>query len=136
MFVRRYGAKIHEVTPRFDARALSEIGFEKQGESWPAEEFLAEHEPIDTREVSAYAEGAVKDEVELALLQSLREELNALEREFGEDTPLLIENQSGNDYPKTRDRTTGERVAGERRLQFSYTVDPPLRVRALRPRTP
>jgi hypothetical protein len=133
MIVRRYGARVHRVTPRFDARALTEIGFTKEAETWPAKEFDARYACGETRELTAHAEGDVKHAVEDALLTSLREQLEALAAGLADGEVLRVENRPGVDQPKTRDSTSGEVVAGERRLHFTYTVDPPLRVTICRP---
>ncbi|MGH7483483.1 MAG: hypothetical protein ACRELV_15125 [Longimicrobiales bacterium] len=135
MIVRRYGQRIHRVTPRFDARALTEIGFSRETDAeWAAEDFDARFERGETRELTAHAEGDVKHAVEEALLTSLHEQLDALAGGLSEGDVLLVENRAGNDHPKTRDTTSGETVAGERRLHFTYTVEPPLRVTICRPR--
>ena len=40
MIAKRYGTKIQSVTPNFDARAMNEIGFQRDNEwSLPADEF-------------------------------------------------------------------------------------------------
>jgi hypothetical protein len=129
MIARRYGSTIQSVTPNFDSRAMTEIGFQRTDALvMPVDEFLARHERVGERELTASAEGDVKDEAEQAMLASLREQLQALEAEVGADHVLLVENQPGQDYPKTRDRTTTLVLGGENRLYFRWTVDPPLRL--------
>src|SRR5690606_29093825 len=129
MIVRRYGMTVQSVAPNCDSRAMTEIGFQRTNDLvMPAEEFLERHERVDGRELTATAEGDVKDEAEQALLASLLEQLQALEAEVGEGHVLLVENQPGQDYPKTRDRTTNVIVAGQNRLYFHWTVDPPLKL--------
>jgi len=129
MIARRYGSTIQSVTPNFDSRAMTEIGFQRTDALvMPVDEFLARHERVGERELTASAEGDVKDEAEQALLASLLEQLRALEAEVGEGHVLLVENQPGQDYPRTRDRTTNVIVAGQNRLYFHWTVDPPLKL--------
>jgi len=129
MIVRRYGTTVQSVAPNFDSRAMTEIGFQRTNDLvMPAEEFLERYERVDGREVTASAEGDVKDEAEQALLASLLEQVRALEAEVGEGHVLMVENQPGQDYPKTRDRTTNVIVAGQNRLYFHWTVEPPLKL--------
>jgi len=129
MIVRRFGSTVQSVEPDFDSRAMTEIGFRRTSAlSLPAEEFLAQYERVDGRELTAEAEGDVKDEAEQAVLASLRAKLEALEAELGEGYVLLVENEVGKDYPKTRDRTKTLVVAGTNRLHFTWTIDPPLKL--------
>lgn len=129
MIVRRYGSTVQSVEPNFDSRAMTEIGFQRSSAlSIPTEEFLATYEKEEERAFTAAAEGDVKDEAEAALLAQLLAQLRALEAEVGEDRLLLIESQPGQDYPKTRDKTTTTVVGYENRLHFSWTIEPPLRV--------
>ena len=41
---------------------------------------------------------------------------------------LVIENEQGHDYPKTRQQTSNVIVEGENKLHFDYTIAPALRV--------
>jgi len=127
--VRRYGSKIQSVTPNFDSRAMTEIGFVRGSElSLSAEEFEQQYHRLSGRELRAKAEGDVQGDVEDAVLASLTEQLEALAAEAGDGALLLIENEQGVDHPKTRGRQTTIVVDGENRLVFEYTVDPPLRI--------
>lgn len=129
MIVRRFGSTVESVEPHFDARALTEIGFRRTGGfSMAAEEFFERYGRGAERELAAETEGGVKDEVEQALLVSLRGQLDEAQAGLGDGEVLLVENESGKDYPKTRDRTRTTVVEGENRRHFTYTVDPPLRV--------
>lgn len=136
MIVRRYGSTVQSVEPNFDSRAMTEVGFQRTSElSLPADEFFGRYERVEVRALTAATEGDVKDEAEQAVLASLREQIDAMERELGEGQLLLVENQPGLDYPKTRDRTTTIVVGGvENRLHFSWTVDPPLKLAVFRRR--
>ncbi|MGH7500996.1 MAG: hypothetical protein ACREL7_04490 [Longimicrobiales bacterium] len=127
--VRRYGNKVQSVTPNFDSRAMTEIGFVRGGEvSLSAEEFEKTFDRLFGRELRAKAEGEVQGDVEDAVLASLAEQLEALAAEAGDGSLLVIENQQGVDQPKTRGRQTTIVVDGENRLVFEYTVEPPLRI--------
>lgn len=134
MIAKRYGTKIQSVTPNFDARAMNEIGFQRDNE-WaePADEFFEKYEKIETHELTAAAEGEVQGEAEEKLLQSLQEQLMAVAKTVGQGV-LLIESEQGTDYPKTRHTTTNNVVGHENRLFFRFTVEPPLRVAVYRRR--
>ena len=135
MLVRRFGSKILSVEPQFNARAMTEVGFLRTSDvSLTAEELEAEYERAGERELTASTQGDVKSAVEHELLEQLEAQLRALDAELGADGLVLIENEAGRDYPKTRDRTTNTVVAGENRLHFSYEVDPPLKLTLYRKR--
>ena len=136
MILRRYGTTVQSVEPKFDSRAMTEIGFLRtRSFSMPAEEFFEVYEPVGERALTAEAEGDVKDEAEQALLASLEEQIEALRAGLAEGDVLLVESEPGKDYPKTRDRTHTRVVDGiENRLHFQWTVDPPLRLGVYRRR--
>ena len=134
MIFRKYGKTYHRVTPHFDSRAMTEIGFQKAGDhSLDAEEFAAGYERTDGRELTATAEGVVQDVVEKQMLESLRAQLLELEQNVG-DAVLVIESEQGKDYPKTREKTTTQASGSENRLHFQRYVEPPLRVGVYRQR--
>ena len=135
MIAKRYGTKIQSVTPNFDARAMNEIGFQRDNEwSASADEFFAAYEKVETHELTAAAEGEVQGEAEEKLLHALQEQLGAVAKSVGEGGVLLIESEQGTDYPKTRHTTTNHVVGNENRLFFRFTVEPPLRVAVYRRR--
>jgi hypothetical protein len=76
----------------------------------------------------AEAEGDVQDHTEQALLDDLASQLRAVEAGLGASEVLVVENEQGNDWPKTKQRTTNVIVEGENRLRFHYVVGPALRV--------
>lgn len=128
MILRRYGTNVQSVEPNFDAHAMTEIGFLRTDDfRSDADEFEAEYERADLRELHATATGEVQSEVEQAVLEDLKSRLRALEDEQ-DGRVLVIENRPGVDPPKTRGDQTGRVVQGVNRLVFEYTVDPPLRV--------
>ncbi len=133
MLRRRYGERIHRVRPRFDAHALTEIAFERLGEAWPAEAWLASHERIAEHALTAEAEGDVKDDAEKGLIATLRERLDAVLASLPPGAVALVEN-SPHDHPKTRDTTTEIPHPLGNRLHFRWRVEPPLLIGVYRPR--
>ena len=135
MIAKRYGSKVQSVTPTFDARAMNEIGFQRDNEwSMATDEFTASYEKVETHELTAAAEGDVQGEAEEKLLESLREQLLAVEKTVGDDGILMVESEQGGDYPKTRHTQTNQLVGHENRLFFRFTVEPPLKVAVYRKR--
>ncbi len=129
MIVRRYGSTIQNVTPNFDARAMNEVGFLRDGSfNLPAADFESEWTGSEPHLLSASAEGDVQGDVEERVLTELREKLAALEAKLADGEVLYVENEVGKDQAKTRGTQTTKVVAGENRLYFAYTIDPPLRV--------
>jgi hypothetical protein len=134
VIAKRYGTKMQSVQPNFDSRAMNEIGFQRDNEwSHPSDEFLDEYEKLESHELTAAAEGDVQGEAEDALLESLHEQLLALESAAG-DGIIVIESEQGVDYPKTRHTQTTQVVDGMNRLFFRFTIEPPLRVAVYRRR--
>lgn len=135
MIAKRYGSKIQSVTPNFDARAMNEVGFQRDNEwSIPTDEFVETYEKTEKHELTAAAEGDVQGDAEEKLLESLQEQLLAIEKTVGDDGVLMIESEQGVDYPKTRHTQTNQLVGHENRLYFRFTVEPPLRVAVYRKR--
>jgi hypothetical protein len=129
MIVRRYGSRIQSVTPNFDSRAMTEIGFLRGNAlTMTADELAERYRRTEQRELRASAQGGVQGEVEDAVLASLLEQLEQLEASAGEGALLLIENEPGVDHPKTHSRQMTTVSMGENRFVFEYTIDPPLRV--------
>jgi hypothetical protein len=54
--------------------------------------------------------------------------------DLDEGEVLVVENQEGEDYPKTRDTKKNVVVDGENRLYFYWRIDPPLRLGVYRTR--
>jgi hypothetical protein len=135
MIFRKYGKSYHSVTPNFDSRAMTEIGFQKSGEqSLEVPEFEANYERVDGRELTATAQGTVQDQVEKDMLETLRQQLVALEQGLDGNSVVVIESEQGKDYPKTREKTTTTVVGNENKLHFERYVEPPLRVAVYRKR--
>lgn len=129
MILRRYGDSVHSVALDFDSKALTEIRFRRDHRrSEPAEAFLAGWRRVAAHDLDGHAEGFVQDEVEQVLLDQIEARLRALEQELGEHEALLVESESGVDYPKTHTHTANVIVEGENRLRFTSTLRPPLRV--------
>lgn len=133
--MKRYGAQLHSVTPNFDARAMNEIGFQKSGErSLPADEFESSYQQTGVHELVAAAEGDVQMVVEKAVLDSLAEQLDKLGAQLAEGEIMVVESEQGRDYPKLHEKMSTVVVAGQNRLYFERTVDPPLRIGIYAPR--
>lgn len=134
MIYRRYGTSYQSVDTDFDAKALNDIGFRRNREhAVEAEELERSYSKIDTVELMAEAEGSVQTETKQLLLDRLLEKLTELEAGLPEGGLLVVENESGHDYPKTRQATSNEVEEGENRLHFEYAMSPPLRVTLYRP---
>ena len=135
MILKRYGSELNSVTPNFDANAMNEIGFQKTADySVAADEFAARYEQAAVHELAASAAGHVQAEAESAVLNELEHQLAGLRAGLGHGEMLVIESESGRDYPKLRETVTTKVVEGANRLHFQRTVDPPLRVAVYRPR--
>lgn len=129
MILRRYGKNYLSVTPNFDSRAMTEIGFMRSGKlSVEADEFGDRYELVEHREIKPTRAGSVQGEVEEALLKELGDELAALETGLGDGQILVVENEQGVNHPKTRGKQGSDATGPDTRLTFEYTVDPPLRI--------
>jgi hypothetical protein len=135
MIFRKYGATLHSVEPNFDARAMNEIGFRKNGEQeQPFAEFEQKYERTAGHELTAEAGGAVQNDAEEAVLKQIREQLDAIVNSLSGGAVLLIESEMGKDYPKMREKVSNVLVGNENRLHFDRTIDPPLRIGVYTPR--
>lgn len=135
MILRRYGAAFHSVQLNFDSRALTEVGFRRDGETQvPTDEFEARYEKVEGHELEATAEGHVHDEVERELLGTLESRIQEILSGLDDDEILVVESQQGPEYPRTRARQRNVHVEGENRLHFTVWIDPPLRVAVYRRR--
>jgi hypothetical protein len=129
MIFRRYGTSYQSVDLNFDSRALSEVGFRRDREqSVETDDFESTYETVASHALDAEAEGDVQDHTEQVLLDKLASRIRELDSGLGASEVLVIENEQGNDWPKTRQRTSNVIVDGENRLRFHYTIAPPLRV--------
>jgi hypothetical protein len=135
VIAKQYGTKLQSVRPNFDALAMNEIGFRRDNEwNHPTDDFFATHEKTETHELTAAAEGDVQGAAEEQLLESLQDQLLAVERAAGDDGVVVVESEQGVDYPKTRHTQTTKVVDGANRFYFRFTVEPPLRVAVYRSR--
>lgn len=134
MILKRYGTSYQSVDMDFAAKALNEIGFRRNREhSVPVDDFDAAYQAIRTEELKTEAEGEVQNETEQVLLDRLKAEVEKLLAELPEGGVLVVENESGHDYPKTRQNTKNVVERGENRLHFEYSMDPALRVTLYQP---
>ncbi|MDH3206078.1 MAG: hypothetical protein OEO79_05665 [Gemmatimonadota bacterium] len=129
MIFRRYGTSYQSVDVNFDSLALNEISFRRnREEAIPADDFDASFATVVTHELTAEAEGDVQDHTEQVLLQRLQAKLEELQGALAEGQLLVVENDQGHDWPKTKQKMKNVVVEGENRLRFHYTLAPPLRV--------
>lgn len=135
MLFRRYGTRLQSVQPDFDSRALTEIGFRRDGgASWSTEEFGEGFEKAREISLTAKSEGRVQTEAEDELLERLRVQIREALDGLDDGEVLVVENEQGVDFPRLRDRKVGVIEDGENRLYFHWWVDPPLRLGHYRPR--
>ena len=129
MIFKRYGESYQSVDTNFDSKALNEVAFRRNREaSFPPEDLETRYEPGEVHLLVAEAEGDVQDETEQAMLDRLLEDLLRLDQGLEDGAILVVENEQGHDYPKTRQKISNVVVEGENRPRFHYTVAPPLRV--------
>ena len=134
MILRRYGTSYQSVDLNFDSKALNEVGFRRNRErSIAVDDFDGSYAHGSTHLLEAEAEGDVQDHTEQQLLDRLQEQIEALLAGLDDGGVLVIENEQGHDYPKTRQQTANVIIEGENRLRFTYTVAPPLRIAVYRP---
>jgi len=127
MIFRRYGNTYHSVELNFDSKALNEIGFRRDQADSIAKDDFDSFTKVGTHDLVAEAEGAVQDETERVLLDRLAEMVLALDRGLAAGEILVIDNEQGNDWPKTKQKTSNVIVQGENKLYFHYTMGPALR---------
>src|SRR5688572_24420380 len=102
MIFRRYGNAYQSVELNFDSKALNEVGFRRdRTESIPVEDFEP-FQKVTTHELVAEAEGSVQDETERIMLERLAEQVLVLDRNLGPTEILVVDNDQGNDWPKTK----------------------------------
>jgi hypothetical protein len=129
MILRRYGSSYQSVGLNFDSKALNEVGFRRNHEhSLVVEDFDRSYALATTHELQAEAEGDVQDHTEQQLLDRLQEQGGALLAGLGEGEVLVVENEQGHDYPKTKQKTDNVIAEVENRLHFRYTIAPLLRL--------
>jgi hypothetical protein len=135
MIAKRYGKNIESVGPDFNSVAMNEIGFRRDHEwSMPTEEFLAGYERTGEHNLTGAEEGDTQSEVETRLLATMLAELRSIEGATAEGDVLLVENESGVDYPRLHSTQKTIVVGFENRLHFTFKVDPPLRIGVYRAR--
>jgi len=129
MIFRRYGTSYQSVDTNFDSKALNEVGFRRnQEESIPADGFDEAYPVAASHELTAEAEGDEQDRTEAVLLEQLLAKLQEIEGAMGEGEFLVVENEQGHGWPKTKQTISNVIVEGENRLHFRYTMAPPLLV--------
>ncbi|MDH3269732.1 MAG: hypothetical protein OEN56_00275 [Gemmatimonadota bacterium] len=134
MIFKRYGTTYHSVDMDFTAEALNEIGFRRnREESIPVDDLGDRYEHIDTVELTAEAEGKMQNETEQLLLDRLAEQVEQQRSRLPDRGILVVENESGHDYPRTRQETKNIVERGANQMHFAYSIRPPLRMALYRP---
>jgi hypothetical protein len=129
MLLRRYGANVQSVEPNFEARALNEIAFRRdQQHSFAAADFDAEWQRVGDVTESGEAQGSSHNDVEQGLLDDLAARIKAHVAALEPGEALLIENDPGIDWPKSRQLQKNVIVDGENRLHFIVSIDPSVRL--------
>lgn len=135
MILSRYGQNYQSVELNFDSKAMTEIGFRRDHAlTIPVEEFREGYERLEEAEFAPRSEGRVQDETEQDLLDELEREIRARLDALEPDQVLLVENEKGVDYPKTKHETRVIVERGENRLVFTAWVAPALRIGTYRKR--
>ncbi|MEO5510402.1 MAG: hypothetical protein ABIS27_07200 [Longimicrobiales bacterium] len=135
MIAKRYGKNIESVNPDFSSVAMTEMAFRKDNEwSVPADDFESGYERTGEHRLTASGDGDVQTDVETGVLNSVLKDLRAIEAAAEAGDILLIENQSGVDYPRLHSTQRTIVVGFENRLHFTYNVDPPLHIGVYRAR--
>src|SRR5687768_473708 len=101
MITKRYGKKIETVTPDFNPAAMNEISCRRDN-AWSeeVEAFNEAYERTGEQNLTASSEGDMQKDVESTLLSTLLGDLRALEAAQPEGSVLMVENESGVDYPR------------------------------------
>lgn len=133
--LRRYGATYQSVDLDFDSKALNEIGFRRNHRtSIAVDELSTRYEVVETFDLTAEANGDVQDATEQELLNRLEARLREVLESVPDGGVLVVENEMGHDYPKTRQKISNVTTGIDNTLHFEYTVAPPLRVSTYRPK--
>jgi len=134
MIYRRYGQNYQSVDVDFDAKALNEFGFRRnRTDSFPTDELESRYRHIETVELTAEAEGSVQTETQQQMLDRVRQQLEQVVASLPEGGIVIVENESGHDYPKPRQEIKNVVEEGENRLHFVYTMAPNARVASYAP---
>lgn len=135
MLLRRYGSTVQSVQPDFRPHALNEINFRRDRKhSFKAAEFEARWERVGQVVIDAEAEGDVHNDVEEEVLASLLDGIEEALTGLDEGYVLLLENESGVNWPRTRQETSNVVEGIENRRHFKVHVDPPIRMGRYRER--
>ncbi len=117
------------VRPNFRATAITEITFlPASGVSGVVLPSIDALELAEIVTLAPVVEGAVQTETETLLLEALLTGLEQLEAETPSGHVLVIENQPGVDWPRTRETRSEILDPMGNRLHFRWHVEPPLRI--------
>lgn len=129
MLLRRYGTTVQSVEADFRPHALNEINFRRdRAHSVSAEDFASGYVKVEESELAAAAAGDVHNEVEEAILGDLLKQIEARLGALADGEVLVVENENGVDWPRTRQKTRTVVVDGENRLHFEVEIRPALRL--------
>jgi hypothetical protein len=129
MLLLRRGAALSVVRPNFRATAITEITFlPASGVSGVVLPSIDALELAEIVTLAPVVEGAVQTETETLLLEALLTGLEQLEAETPSGHVLVIENQPGVDWPRTRETRSEILDPMGNRLHFRWHVEPPLRI--------
>lgn len=129
MILKKYGSAMQSVALNFDSKALNEIGFRRDHEhSIPTDEFESGWTQLSVHELDTSDEGDVQDETEQKLLDHLESEIRNLLDALQDGEVLVVENENGVDWPKTKHKQRVVVDGIENRLHFTAWVEPPLRI--------
>jgi len=134
MIFRRYGTSYQSVDMDFDAKALNDVAFRRNRlKAIPVDELESSYVTVKTVELVAVAQGMVQYQTKQDLLDRLQAQIEELQGRLPDGGILVVENEQGHDYPKTRQQTKNVVEEGENRLYFDYSMAPPLRVSVRQP---
>jgi hypothetical protein len=94
----------------------------------PEAVLLSALEKLEEIPLEPVAEGAVQSETEAKVLELLRDEVEAARSRMPPGQLLVVENQPGIDWPKTRETRTEILEPMGNRFHFRWHVAPPLRL--------
>jgi len=132
MIFRQYGSKYHSVTPNFDPRALTEVGFRRDGQTSLSLEEMAEgYEEVRGSELSAQATAPNLHDAEQSVVRDMEAQVLEMVAGLAPEEILVIGNRPGVDHPKSHHERTNSTEGGR---GYRAWVDPPLRITVFRRR--
>ncbi len=122
------------MTPNFDPRALTEVGFRRDGRSSLSVEQMTEgYEEVHRRELRAQATGSNLHDAEQRVVREMEAQVLEMVAGLGPEEVLVIDNKPGVDHPKSHHERTNSVEGG---WGYRVWVEPPLKMNVLRRRVP